>query len=227
MILAAGLGERIRPLTDRTPKPLLKVGGVPLIEHHLRRLAQAGYRELVINVSHLARQIVEFCGDGSRWGLAIDYSPEAEPLETAGGICKALPLLGNRPFLVVNGDIWTDYPFAALAGYCPPGRSLAHLVMVDSPPRHPLGDFALDGAGCLRELAPGTVGLTYSGVGVYTPEFFAGLEPVKAPLRPLLDAAIREVRLTGEHYRGRWEDVGTPASLQALDRAERHARHPE
>jgi len=219
MILAAGVGERMRPLTDHTPKPLLEVGGSPLIAHHIERLARAGFTDLVINVSHLARRITDYCGDGSRWGVAIRYSPEVVPLETAGGIFNALPLLGDAPFLVVNGDVWLDYPFGELAGYTPVDPACAHLVMVDNPPQHPGGDFALDERGWVRELAPGATGLTYAGVGVYTPAFFATMTAGKLPLRPLLDAAIRRGCLSGEYYPGHWEDVGTPQRLGQLDAA--------
>lgn len=217
MILAAGIGERMRPLTRHTPKPLLRVGGRPLLAYHLERLARAGFDELVINVSHLAGQIMDFCGDGSRWGLAITWSPETEPLETAGGIFNALPLLGNAPFLVVNGDVWVDYPFERLFGFTPPDPECAHLVMVRNPAQHPRGDFQLDGEGRVRELAAGATGFTYAGVGVYSPAFFAGMTPGKMPLRPLLDAAIRCGRLSGEFYPGHWEDVGTPERLRQLD----------
>jgi N-acetyl-alpha-D-muramate 1-phosphate uridylyltransferase len=226
MILAAGVGERMRPLTDHTPKPLLLVAGIPLIEHHIRRLAQAGFAELVINVSHLAQQITEYCGDGSRWGVSISYSAEALPLETAGGIVNALGLLGEAPFLVVNGDIWIDYPFGRLADYLPRAPATAHLVMVGNPPQHPRGDFALDAQGWVRELEPHAVGLTYAGVGIYTRAFFAGMQPGKMPLRPLLDAAIRRGCLSGEYHAGSWEDVGTPERLQALDAAVRSTRVP-
>ncbi len=219
MILAAGVGERMRPLTEHTPTPLLQVGGRPLIVHHIERLALAGLTELVINVSHLAQQIIDYCGDGSRWGVSISYSPEAEPLETAGGIFNALPLLGDAPFLVVNGDVWLAYPFARLAGYTPPDPEGAHLVMVDNPVQHPRGDFRLDEQGWLRELAPDASGVTYAGVGVYTPAFFARMTPGKMSLRPLLDAAIRRDCLGGEYYPGQWEDVGTPERLHTLDAA--------
>lgn len=219
MILAAGVGERMRPLTDHTPKPLLRVAGIPLIEHHIRRLADAGIRELVVNVSHLGEQIVEFCGDGAKWGVAIVYSPEQSPLETAGGILQALPLLGTSPFLVVNGDVWIDYPFERLATYSPRGEERARLVMVDNPPQHPAGDFHLDDDGWIRVLAPGAVGCTYAGVGLYTPAFFDGLSRGKSPLRPLLDAAIARGELGGERHTGQWYDVGTPERLWALDAA--------
>jgi len=220
MILAAGRGERMRPLTDHTPKPLLPVAGAPLLEHHIRRLAAAGLREMVINVSHLGQQVMDYCGDGRRWGVSIAWSPEPEALETAGGIIQALPLLGDAPFLVVNGDIWTDFPFAQLPAHTlRPGEN-AHLVMVANPPQHPRGDFRVDGAGWVRELGDG-VGWTYAGVGVYTPGFFAGVPAGKRPLRPLLDAAIARGSLGGRVYTGGWEDVGTPARLRELDRAVR------
>lgn len=223
MILAAGIGERMRPLTDHTPKPLLRVGGIPLIEHHLRRLAAAGLREVVINVSHLGRQILDYCGDGVRWGLAIAYSPEEEPLETAGGIHRALPLLGDEPFLVVNGDIWIDYDFRRLVACRLGPGTAAHLVMVGNPPQHPRGDFLLDAGGRVRELEQGAVGATYSGVGVYDAAFFAGMQPGKLRLRPLLDEAIRRGLLSGEFFAGDWEDVGTPERLEALDQRLRSA----
>lgn len=217
MILAAGVGERMRPLTDNTPKPLLRVAGIPLIEHHIRRLAAAGLRELVINVSHLAEQIEAYCGDGSTWGADIVYSRETAPLETAGGIVQALPLLGDAPFLVVNGDVWTDYPFACLVTCALQAGESAHLVMVGNPPQHPAGDFALDSDDRIRVLAAGAMGWTYSGVGLYTPAFFAGIAPGKMALRPLLDAAILQGCLGGERYSGEWQDVGTPERLRALD----------
>ena len=221
MILAAGKGERMRPLTDHTPKPLLELGGKALIEHHIVRLALAGFEQLVINVSHLGQQIVDFCGDGGRWGLEIHYSHEDEPLETAGGIQRALPQLGRQPFLVVNGDIWTDYDFAQLKNYRPAIGEVAHLVMVRNPPQHPEGDFLLDAEGWVRERPPGEIGMTYSGVGVYTPAFFVGMRPGKLALRPLLDDAISLGQLTGEYHPGGWEDVGTPERLAALDEAVR------
>ena len=223
MILAAGVGERMRPLTDHNPKPLLRVGGVPLIEHHLRRLAQARCTEVVINVSHLAQQIVDYCGDGSQWGLSISYSPEAAPLETAGGILNAMPLLGDEPFLVVNGDIWIDYAFSKLVGYRLQKTETAHLVLVGNPPQHQLGDFSLDADGWVRVLEPGVTGLTYAGVGIYTRAFFAGMAAGKMPLRPLLDEAIARGCLGAEYHSGQWQDVGTPERLRALDAAVRSA----
>lgn len=217
MILAAGVGERMRPLTNHTPKPLLRVGGRPLLDYHLHRLAVAGFREVVINVSHLAGQIVDYCGDGSPWGLDIAYSREDVPLETAGGIQKALPLLGPGAFLVINGDVWVDYPVARLASRALGPARRAHLVMVDNPPHHPDGDFCLDELGAVRLRAAGEIGLTYAGIGLYSPEFFSGLAPGKMPLRPLLEASIAAGRLSAEYHRGDWEDVGTPERLAALD----------
>ena len=217
MILAAGVGERMRPLTDVTPKPLLRVAGVPLLEHHLRRLALAGFSELVINVSHLGAQIIDYCGDGSAWGLNITYSQEAAPLETAGGIIEALPLLGDAPFLVVNGDVWIDYPFERLSAYSLRPRETARLVMVGNPPQHPAGDFQVDDEDWVRVLAPSAMGWTYAGVGIYTPAFFAGTPAGKMPLRPLLDAAIERGSVSGERYLGQWQDVGTPERLNELD----------
>lgn len=217
MILAAGVGERMRPLTDHTPKPLLCLAGVPMIEHHIRRLAAAGFSELVINVSHLGDLITAYCGDGRAWGVRVTYSREDAPLETAGGIVQALPQFEGAPFLVVNGDIWTDYPFERLAAYKMRAAETAHLVMVNNPPQHPGGDFALDDARWVRVLAAGSAGWTYSGVGIYTPAFFDGMPAGKMPLRPLLDSAIAQGRLGGERYSGQWHDVGTPQRLQQLD----------
>jgi MurNAc alpha-1-phosphate uridylyltransferase len=215
MILAAGRGERMRPLTDHTPKPLLQAGGKPLIVWHIERLAQAGFRELVINHAHLGRQIEEALGGGERWGVRISYSDEGKALETAGGIAKALPLLGDRPFLVVNGDVYTDYDFERLRSQPMEGVA-AHLVLVDNPPQHPAGDFGLaDG----KLVEQGEERLTFSGIGVYRPEFFASVAPgAKAKLAPLLFAALASGQVTAEHYRGVWVDVGTPERLQALDR---------
>lgn len=211
MILAAGRGERMRPLTDRTPKPLLDAGGGSLIEHHLFNLKRAGIREVVINLAWLGERIREYLGDGARYGLSIRYSEEGgTALETAGGIIRALPLLGEAAFLVVNGDIWTDYPFAELelgAG------ALARLVMIDNPPHHPKGDFALE-RGLLR--LQGETMLTYSGIGLYRPELFAPYPPGKRGLREVLNAAIAQDRIEGVHYPGQWFDIGTPERLETL-----------
>jgi MurNAc alpha-1-phosphate uridylyltransferase len=212
MILAAGRGERMRPLTDSTPKPLLRIGGQTLIEHHLHALARAGISELVINHAHLGEQIVRALGDGSAYGVAIQYSPEGETgLETGGGIFNALPLLGEAPFLVVNADIWTDFDFAGLPRDI---DALAHLVMVDNPPQHPGGDFSLS-EGRLSQRGPAM--LTYSGIGVYRPELFAGCTPGAFPLAPLLRAAMDEGQVTGERFTGSWFDIGTPERLAAVN----------
>ncbi len=220
MILAAGRGERLRPLTDTTPKPLLRAGGKALLVWHLERLAAAGWREVVINHAHLGEQIEAALGDGSAFGLSIAYS--AEPvgaLETAGGIAAALPLLGEQPFLAVNGDIWCDWDFSlARQLTLVPDQRLAHLVLVDNPPHHPEGDFRLD-AGRVRSAVAGTSGaLTYAGIGVFCPAFFAEVPDGAAmKLRPLLDAGIAGGVITGERYTGRWVDVGTPERLAELD----------
>jgi len=214
MILAAGRGERMRPLTDHTPKPLLKVGGKPLIVWHLERLAEAGFKEVVINHAHLGQQIEDQLGDGSRWSLNIAYSPEVTALETAGGIANALNLLGDSPFLVVNGDVFTDVNFAILELQSP---NLAHLVMVDNPPQHPRGDFAIK-AGKLAEA--GDVQYTFSGVGVYHPQLFSGIEKGEAAkLAPLLKQAMAQGLVTAERHQGVWHDIGTPERLAALDAA--------
>ncbi len=213
MILAAGRGERMRPLTEHTPKPLLEVGGKPLIEYHVERLLAAGFEGLVVNVSWLGEQIVERLR-ASPWGDQVSWSREQAPLETAGGIVQALSLLGDAPFAVVNGDIWTDYPFANLLAVDPPEAG-AHLVLVDNPPQHPQGDFHLARSGLLDRRAGDR--FTYSGLGVYSPAMFGGCEPGARPLLPLLEQAIAAGVLRGEHYSGDWEDVGTPERLEALD----------
>lgn len=222
MILAAGRGERMRPLTDVTPKPLLEAGGKPLIVWHIEKLARAGFRDLVINHAHLGYQIETYLGDGTRLGVSIHYSPEAEALETAGGIAHAMPLLGDAPFLVVNGDVFSDFDFAALKPVMlemarQPERLLAHLVLVDNPEHHPGGDFAL--AGDMLQLH-GKRMLTFSGIGVYQPGMFAGIaRGSKVKLAPLLKEAIAADRIAGEYHAGRWVDVGTPERLRELDRA--------
>ncbi|MDH5444091.1 MAG: nucleotidyltransferase family protein [Gammaproteobacteria bacterium] len=211
MILAAGRGARMRPLTDTTPKPLLKVGGQTLIEYHLQNLHRAGIREVVINHAWLGEQIEDFLGDGSRYGLQIEYSREGEALETAGGMLKALSLLGEAPFLAINGDIWTDFPLSELPSTL---EGLAHLVLVNNPPQHPQGDFMLNN-GLLQ--TTGIDCLTFSGIGLYHPRLFAGLEPGKRPLAPLLRGAMEQGKVGGEHYQGLWFDIGTPERLAALD----------
>lgn len=223
MILAAGLGERMRPLTDHTPKPLLTAGGKPLIEWQIERLRSTGFTDLVINHAHLGGQIERHLGDGSRLGVAIAWSDEGTPLETAGGIAKAKRLLGEQPFLVTNGDVYTEFDYGrlhpVLADMAADPRHLAHLVLVDNPPHHPQGDFVLE-AGKVREpLSPSATRLTFSGIGCYRPELFAAITPGdKAKLAPLLVAAMNAGQVTGEHFQGRWEDIGTPARLESLDR---------
>jgi MurNAc alpha-1-phosphate uridylyltransferase len=211
MLLAAGRGERMRPLTDQTPKPLLLARGKPLIVHHLERLAGAGVREVVVNLAWLGEQIRAALGDGSRFGLSIRYSEEgAQALETGGGIYQALPWLGPGPFLVVNADVFTDFDFATLA-IAP--RAWAQLLLVPNPPQHPGGDFGLDGDQVTE--APGPR-WTYSGIGLFTAELFAGCAPGRFPLKPLLQRAIAAQALRGQIYRGAWSDVGTAQRLEAL-----------
>lgn len=212
MILAAGRGERMRPLTDHTPKPLLRAGGRALIEYHLLRLAAAGYADVVINLAHLGKQIREHLGDGTAFGLRIRYSPEERALETGGGIRRALPLLGDGPFLVINGDIWCDHPLEAPSM---DDRDLAHLILVDNPEHHPEGDFHLAGG---RVHEHGSPRLTFSGIGWYRPELFRGYADGRFALAPLLRAAMAEDRVRGEYYAGRWLDAGTPERLATLDR---------
>jgi len=215
MILAAGRGERMRPLTDHTPKPLLLVGGKPLIVWHIERLAAAGFRELVINHAHLGQQIESALGNGSQFGVSIQYSPEGEALETAGGIANALTLLGDAPFLVVNGDVYTDYDFSSLlSGFA--HDLLAWLVLVDNPDHNSKGDFGLEGNKVTEQGDPMQ---TFSGIGVYHPSLFAEVSRGdKAKLAPLLRAAMRSGKVGGEHYTGRWTDVGTPQRLDELDK---------
>lgn len=214
MILAAGRGNRMRPLTDHTPKPLLAAGGKPLIQHQIERLAAAGIRDLVINHAHLGHRIESALGDGSHLGVSIRYSAEGEgrALETGGGIYKALPLLGSDPFLVVNADVWTDFAFDALT--LAPG-DLAHLVLVENPGHHQGGDFALR-AGRVR--ASGEPRFTFGGIGLYSPELFADCHGRAFPLAPLLRAAMEDDRVGGQVHRGHWYDIGTPERLAALDR---------
>ena len=230
MILAAGRGERMRPLTDTTPKPLLVAGGKPLIVWHLERLAAAGLTEIVINHAHLGRQIEDALGDGRAYGVTITYSPEPPgALETAGGIARALPLLGEAPFLVVNGDIWCDWDVArapalattlsaTLEATLAHHAHLAHLVFVDNPAQHAGGDFALKGTRV--ELANGGPTQTYAGIGIFHPALFADVCPnTPLKLRPLLDASIPRGEVSGERHTGRWTDVGTPERLAELDRS--------
>jgi MurNAc alpha-1-phosphate uridylyltransferase len=221
MILAAGRGERMRPLTDRVPKPLLSVAGRPLIAWLIERLAHCGYRDLVVNVSHLGGMIENVLGDGAAFGVRVAYSREEEPLETAGGIAAALPLLGAAPFVAVNGDLYTDFDFARL-GRCAQALSsratLAHLVMVDNPPHHPKGDFALGADGCVKR--DDAERLTFSGIGVYHPALFSSVaRGAKFQLAELLREPMAARRVRGEHHKGLWLDVGTPERLAQLERS--------
>jgi MurNAc alpha-1-phosphate uridylyltransferase len=211
MLLAAGRGERMRPLTDQLPKPLLPVRGKPLIVHHLERLASCGVHDVVINVAWLGERIRAALGDGAAFGLSIHYSEEgAQALETGGGIFQALPWLGSEPFLVVNGDVFTDLDFGALS-IAP--EAWAHLVLVPNPVQHPQGDFGLDDG---RVVETGSTRWTYSGIGLYRAQLFDGCQPGRFPLLPLLRRAIAAGRLSGEIYRGGWSDVGTVERLAAL-----------
>jgi len=210
MILAAGRGERMRPLTDRVPKPLLPVAGKPLIVHHLEALSRAGFGEVVINLSWLGEQIRDLLGDGGGFGLSIAYSEEPEALDTAGGILQALPRLGER-FVVVNADIYTDYDFTRLRR----ADSPAHLVLVENPVHHPEGDFSLEGSKVGNLDSPR---YTFSGIAQYRREFFAGLAAGKLALAPLLRKAAGQGRVSGELFAGDWTDIGTPERLDTLNR---------
>jgi len=212
MILAAGLGSRMQPLTDVTPKPLLKVGGIPLIVWHLEKLAHQGITDIVINIAHLGYQIPEVLGDGSDWSVKIEYSDEQEEggLESAGGIIKALPLLGEDTFLVVNGDVFTDYDFQANRKLAE--GVLAHLILVPNPEHNPEGDFALDG-----NLVVDNKQYTYSGMGYYSPKLFEGVDYGKSSTIPLLRKAMKEGKVTGELFEGEWLDIGTPERLELLN----------
>ncbi len=218
MILAAGRGERMRPLTDHTPKPLLEAGGKSLIFRHLEKLAAAGFAHVVVNHAHLGAKIEAAVGDGGRWGLSIRYSPETEALETAGGIRQALPLIASPVFAVVNGDVFSDYDYAHLAAAAMALSRTgmqAHLVLVDNPPHHPRGDFGLDG-GKIRET--GNPKLTFSGMGAYRAGLFEPLVAgAKQALAPLLHMQVAQGRVSGEHFPGPWTDVGTPERLAELD----------
>ena len=211
MVLAAGRGERMRPLTDQVPKPLLTVGGKPLIVYHLEKLSRLGVKQVVINLAWLGGQIRAALGDGARWGLQIHYSDEGEQaLETGGGIYQALPLLGAQPFLVVNADVFTEFDFSAIR-IAP--EALAQLVLVANPMHHPRGDFALING---RVQEQGGARWTYSGIGLYRPELFASCSPGKFPLLPLLRRAIAGGRLQGQVFDGAWSDVGSVERLAAL-----------
>ncbi len=240
MLLAAGRGVRMRPLTDHTPKPLLQAGGKPLIVWHIENLARAGIRDIVINYAHLGLQIENTLGDGSRYGVHIHYSPENPVLETAGGIANALPLLCSphprgessrggksgvgEPFAVINSDIYCDYDFTQLpqrAAALEERGDMAHLILVNNPPQHPNGDFSLQAGRIItnERLTTDDSKLTFSGIGIYQPSLFASIpRGTIAPLAPLLRAQIAHNKVSGEHYTGRWVDVGTPHRLQQLDK---------
>jgi MurNAc alpha-1-phosphate uridylyltransferase len=217
MILAAGRGERMRPLTDRTPKSMLQVGGKPLLFRHLEKFAHAGFGLVVINHAHLGEQIESAVGDGGRWNLAIRFSPEARALETAGGIRNALPLLRDPVFAVVNADVYSDYDYARLAEAMRQmqAATLAHLVLVNNPPHHPAGDFSLQGD-LVRAGAKDL--LTFSGIGAYRAGLFDPVAPgSKHSLAPLLRSQMALGKISGEHYRGEWDDIGTPQRLTDLN----------
>jgi N-acetyl-alpha-D-muramate 1-phosphate uridylyltransferase len=216
MLLAAGRGERMRPLTDHTAKPLLPVGGKSLIAWHLDALARAGVRDVIINLSWLGPQIRAALGDGRQFGVQIRYSEEGNPpLETGGGILHALPLLGPQPFLLVNSDTFTDIDLGSLNSLRLSSAADAHLVLVPNPPQHPEGDFVLDGDSVVARDGPR---LTYSGIGIFSPTLFAGCTAGRFPLLPLLQRAIAAGRLKGQRHDGRWCDIGTAERLAALDR---------
>ncbi|MBJ8497641.1 N-acetylmuramate alpha-1-phosphate uridylyltransferase MurU [Acinetobacter oleivorans] len=217
MILAAGLGNRMRPLTLYTPKPLLEVGGKPLIVWHIEKLKKIGVTEIVINSAWLADKLIGSLGDGSQFGVDIRWTREDEGLETAGGIINALPLLGTDPFILVNGDVWTTMDFEALR-HIKLNDDLAHLVLVDNPKQHPEGDFTLfDGRAFTFDQDITGENLTFSGVSVIHPKLFDGLEPGKRPLAPLLKQAMHNQKISGEKLKGAWVDVGTPERLLELD----------
>jgi MurNAc alpha-1-phosphate uridylyltransferase len=217
MLLAAGRGERMRPLTDHTPKPLLEVGGKPLIVWHIENLFHAGITDLIINHAHLGAQIERALGDGSRFDAHIQYSSEGKALETAGGIAYALHLLGDEPFAVINGDIFCDYDFAKLrerAAKLESSGDSAHLVLVNNPAQHPNGDFGLH----QQRVTDSAPRLTFSGIGIYQPGLFADItRGSKTPLAPILRAQIALGKVSGEHHPGLWADVGTPQRLAELD----------
>ncbi|KIM03931.1 MAG: mannose-1-phosphate guanylyltransferase [Sulfurovum sp. AS07-7] len=215
MILAAGRGERMRPLTDTMPKPLLEVGGKPLIVWHIEKLVNAGFKEIIINIAHLGYKIPEALGDGSKWGVKLHFSDEQNEgaLESAGGIVKALPLLGNEPFLVVNGDVWCDYEFDK--DFKLEDGILAHLILVPNPPHNEKGDF------CLKEGMVSEVGnkrFTFSGIGYYSPNLFRWLEYGRRALGEVLRDTMKHDAVSGELYNGSWRDIGTPERLEEINK---------
>jgi len=212
MILAAGRGERMRPLTDVTPKPLLQAGPHRLIEYHLINLAQAGFTDVIINVAWLGQQIIDELGNGEKYNINISYSNEGDrALETGGGIYKALPLLGDEPFLVVNGDVWTDYPFENLQSF--QLKDKAHLVLINNPAHNPTGDFAINNSRLLNDEKDR---YTFSGIGVYSKDFFTTSSDGKYSLAPMIRKYIDSNEISGEVYEGRWIDIGTPQRLESL-----------
>ena len=214
MILSAGRGERMRPLTDELPKPLLEVADKPLIVYHIEKLADAGFEEIIINIAHLGYKIPEALGDGSDWSINITYSDEQEvgALESAGGIINALPLLGDETFLVVNGDVFCDYTFNPAFDL---KESLAHLILVPNPKHNPNGDFGLDGSLVLNE---DKIKWTFSGIGYYSPKIFKGLKAKKLALAPILRESITSKKISGELYNGEWHDIGTPQRLKEINK---------
>ena len=213
MLLAAGLGERLRPLTNNIPKPLINIAGKPLIDHHLERLKTAGFKEIVINLSYLGDKIKAYLGDGQNYGVNINYSIEGNsPLETAGGIIHALPLLGDEPFLVINSDIWCNHSlsFANLSN-----EKMAHLVLIDNPPHNPKGDFVYELG---KVINTGENFLTYSGIGIYHPELFINLPIKKLALAPILRSAVEKELVSAEYFTGNWFDIGTPERLKHADK---------
>ena len=217
MILAAGEGRRMRPLTLHTPKPLLKVAGVSLIEHHLMRLKEAGFNDVLINVAYLGQKIVDEIGDGTEFGMEIDYSFEPEPLETGGALYAALPFLGEETFLLLNADIWIDFPLQNLAERSLSDEEECHLVLVDNPPHHPTGDFSLDGEKLIpkKEMA-----FTYSGLALIKPCFISEYPECrdKFPLKEVFEWGMDRGVVTGEHYSGFWNDIGSPERLEDLEK---------
>lgn len=212
MLLAAGRGQRLRPLTDHTPKPLLKVGSEALIVHHIKNLAQANIKDIVINLSHLGEKLADDLQDGSKWGVNIQYSKEDPILETGGGIKKALPLLGNDPFLVISADIFTDYPFEKLKHKV--FKGLAHLVLVDNPPHHPMGDYALEQGYIAKTQGPF---FNYGGIGIVHPQLFSESPEGAFPVAKLFELHIPNKRITGEYYSGIWYNIGTMDQLKEVN----------
>ncbi len=220
MILAAGEGRRMRPLTLETPKPLLGAGGKSLIEYHLLKLAGAGVKDVIVNVAYLGEKIIAALGDGERYGLDIHFSVETAPLETAGGILHALPRLGEQPFLLVNGDIWTDYDFSRLLQLPMEKDCGAHLVLVDNPPHNPAGDYSLSRRGSVRGKSAEAETYTFAGMSIIDPRLIDRYpkKRSKFPLKEVLDWAIARNAITGEYYGGEWDDIGTPEKLASLGR---------